>query len=103
METHSLPQLKGFSPQRPRVNMLHNSEQMRVVLFGFLPGQEMSPHSVASEISFYILEGEGRVLVGEEESPVSAGALVFCPPGARHGIKTTTNMVVLATISPSPG
>lgn len=103
MESHSLPQLKGFSPQQPRVNLLHNSEQMRVVLFGFLPGQEMAPHSVESEISFYILEGEGRVLVGKEESPVSSGTLVFCPPGALHGLKATTNLVVLATISPSPG
>lgn len=102
MESHSLAQLKGFSPQRPRVNLLHNSEQMRVVLFCYLPGQEMAPHSVASEISFLVLEGEGTVLVGEEETQAGPGTLLFCPPGAAHGIKAATNMVVLATISPRP-
>lgn len=102
MEIHNLGKLKGFLPDRPRFQLLHDSPNMRVVLFGFMPGQEMAPHSAPSEICFSVVEGEGKVLVGKEEQEVAAGAVVLCPPNALHGIKATKNMVVLAIIAPRP-
>jgi len=102
VEIHKLIEVLKTDPERIRPTLLHNSTQMRVVLFGFEPGQEMSPHTAPSEICFHIVEGAGTVLVGEEEQEVGAGAIVFCPPDVLHGIKARQRMTVLAVIAPSP-
>lgn len=102
MEALTLASSLQFDPARLRPTLLHNSPQMRVMLFGFQPGQEMSPHSAPSEICFHILEGEGTILIGKEEQAVAAGQVVFCPPGVPHGIKARQRMAVLAVIAPSP-
>lgn len=102
MEVHRIADVLQFDSERLRPTLLHNSPRMRVVLFAFQPGQEMAPHTAPSEICFHIVEGEGAVLIGEEEQEVAAGAVVFCPPDVLHGIKARQSMTVLAVIAPSP-
>ncbi|HEY9053732.1 MAG TPA: cupin domain-containing protein [Rectinemataceae bacterium] len=36
---------------------------------------------------FFVMEGRGRALVGEEELPLSPGACFIVPPGTYHSIK----------------
>jgi mannose-6-phosphate isomerase-like protein (cupin superfamily) len=46
------------------------------------PGDRSCPHRLknSSEV-YYILSGTGRIHVGEDESMVSSGTLVYIPPG----------------------
>src|SRR5215831_6910612 len=54
------------------------------------PGATIAPHhhEVLEEI-YYILEGEGRMRVGDEERDVSAGDAVYIPRCARHALTNT--------------
>lgn len=95
-------EFKEFDPQRYISKLLHDSERVRVVLFCLESGQEVSPHTSSSEVVFYVLEGSGRVMVGEEEMEANAGSLISCPPQVPHGLRAENRLVVLAHISPRP-
>ncbi|WP_245926417.1 cupin domain-containing protein [Methanospirillum lacunae] len=51
-------------------------------------GQETLPHTLlrSSEV-YYILQGTGLMHIGAEEKLVSAGQLVYIPPGSVQFIK----------------
>jgi mannose-6-phosphate isomerase-like protein (cupin superfamily) len=53
-------------------------------------GQSTTPHHhVQTEEIYYILEGQGRMVVGEEDRTVGPGDAVAIPPGAFHQITNT--------------
>jgi len=47
------------------------------------------PHRHDEEEVFFIIEGEGKVIVDEKEFRVSPMSAVFIPPGSLHGIENT--------------
>lgn len=49
-----------------------------------------------------VLEGEGRVVAGEQEEAAHPGATVFVPAGEMRGLKAQTRMVALHVVSPPP-
>jgi mannose-6-phosphate isomerase-like protein (cupin superfamily) len=52
------------------------------------PGQRSRPHKLknASEV-YYILEGEGRLAIGDETVAVKAGQAVYIPPDAVQSLE----------------
>ncbi len=100
--TKNLLALVEFSADRPRVQLVHDSENLRLVLFCLQAGQEVPPHTSASEVLLQALRGDGRCSVGEAETPLSEGGLIACPPNQPHGLKADTDLVVLAVIAPRP-
>lgn len=95
-------EFKEFDPERYISKLLHDSERIRVVLFCLEPGQEVAAHTSSSEVVFYVLEGNGRIMIGEEEVEAKAGSLITCPPQISHGLRAEDRLVVLAYISPRP-
>ncbi len=51
-------------------------------------------HHVETEEIYYILEGEGRMRVGDDERQVGPGDAVAIPPGARHTLANTGSGVL---------
>ena len=69
------------------------------------PGDKVRPahsHPHGEEV-IYILQGEGRVLVAGEVSPVRAGSVVLFPRGAVHMLHNTGSdeMKVVCFFAPS--
>ena len=56
-----------------------------------------------AEESYYILQGEARMLLGEEEASLSAGQIVYVPPLQPHRIVSTgtADLVFLAICAPA--
>jgi len=52
------------------------------------PGHTARPHSHPHEQIVYILAGELRFVVGEEEAVVRAGDMLVVPPGIEHWAET---------------
>lgn len=100
--TFSVVAKARFSPARPITQLLHDSPNARLVIFGLEAGQEITPHVSASEVYMHVVEGQGDVLVGETRHPAMAGDLFVCAPHVSHGFRAETRMVVLATITPRP-
>ena len=74
---------------------LYNDDQVKLVLFGFSPGQELSAHTAPMPASLYFLEGEGSLTLGEEQMAVHAGSFAHMTPGLTHAIVASTPLVML--------
>ena len=91
-----------FSPVRPVSKLLYDSDAMRVVVFGLLPGQETPPHTAPSRVVLHMVQGKGAFLTGSGEQPAHAGAFVITEPNEPHGLKAAEKTVLLAVIAPRP-
>jgi quercetin dioxygenase-like cupin family protein len=74
---------------------LHNDDFVKVVIFGFAAGQELSAHTAPMAASLHFLRGEAKVTLGNDVHDVAAGAWVHMPPQLPHGIVAVTPVVML--------
>ena len=84
---------------------LWQAEQMLVGLNCLEPDQRQEPHAHQGADKFYfVLEGRGSFIVGDEEREADEGSLVFAPAGVSHGVanNSTTRLSLLVTIAPPP-
>lgn len=68
-----------------------DSEALPLGIAELPPDQRGSPglHHHAQPEAYYILSGEGVVVVDDVEHPVRAGVTVFIPGGSRHAARNT--------------
>lgn len=59
-----------------------------------IDGAKLHYHRRSTEL-YYVLEGEGSVVLDGEEHPVSRGSLVHIPPGVVHGARGRMRVLVV--------
>jgi len=74
---------------------LHQEAGLRVILFGFAPGQELSEHSTPMTATLQIISGRATVTLGEECFDVGPGAWAQMPPKLPHSIRAQDEPVLL--------
>jgi quercetin dioxygenase-like cupin family protein len=74
---------------------LYNDDQVKLVLFGFSEGQELSAHTAPMPASLYFLQGEGSLTLGDDQMPVCAGSFAHMTSELRHAILARTPLVML--------
>ena len=76
---------------------LFQDDRLKVVLFGFAAGQELSEHTAAKPAILHFLDGEASVTLGGDAHCVGPGAWVHMPPGLPHSIhaRSPTTMLLL--------
>ena len=77
---------------------LYNDDHVKVVIFGFAPGQELSAHTAPMAASLHFVQGEAKLTLGEDVQEVKAGAYVHMTPALQHGILARTPVVMLLTM-----
>jgi quercetin dioxygenase-like cupin family protein len=68
---------------------------VKVVLFGFSGGHELSAHTAPMPAALYFLEGEADLTLGADTRSVKAGAFAHMPPYLSHAIVAKTPLVML--------
>jgi mannose-6-phosphate isomerase-like protein (cupin superfamily) len=65
--------------------------------------QAVHAHEGADKF-YFVLEGEGKFTVGNEERHATVGALVIAPAGIPHGVTNTCaeRLTLLVAIAPGP-
>jgi quercetin dioxygenase-like cupin family protein len=63
------------------------SPEMRVVLFTFADGQELTTHTNTRRAVIQVLEGTGEFFFNGRWEKLSAGTLLHLPPSAPHGVR----------------
>ena len=84
---------------------LWQGDRMMVGLNCLEPGQQQKTHAHQGADKFYfVLEGRGRFIVGDEESDANEGSLIFAPAGIPHGVanNSATRLSLLVAIAPPP-
>ncbi len=74
---------------------LFSDDRIKVVLFGFAQGEELSEHTASMPAVLHFLRGEARVGLGDDTVEAQAGTWVHMPAGLRHRIQATTPVVML--------
>ena len=77
---------------------MHNDERVKVVLFGFAAGQELTAHTAPMPAIVHILQGEARLTLGGDTKDAGAGAWAYMLPQLEHGIYAKTPVVMLLTM-----
>lgn len=77
---------------------LYQDETLKVTLFRFAIGQELSEHSSSKAAIIQILSGEALLGLGADERKVSAGSWVHMDAHLSHSIKALTPLTMLLTI-----
>jgi quercetin dioxygenase-like cupin family protein len=77
---------------------LYKDDHVKVVLFGFATGQELSAHTAPFSASLYLVSGEARLTLGGDSLDVGAGAYIHMAPKLEHGILAQTPTVLLLTM-----
>lgn len=73
---------------------------VRVVLFGFAPGEELSEHTSARAAILEVVAGTADLVVGGEAFAGRPGTWVRMPPRMPHSILATSPLVLLLTLLP---
>lgn len=77
---------------------LYNDETAKIILFRFVPGQELKTHKAPVPVSLTFLKGEAVVGLGPEEQEVAEGSFVYMPPLLEYSIKAKTDVIMLLTM-----
>jgi quercetin dioxygenase-like cupin family protein len=74
---------------------LHNDDRLKVVLFGFAQGEELSEHTASMPAVLHFLQGEAQLTLGDDTVAAKPGTWVHMPTGMRHSIQAKTPAVML--------
>lgn len=98
-EYHYIEDLHSLTPVIPEDTIIsrtfHSDEQLRGILFGFAPGQELSEHTSAKPAVLHFLRGEADLTLGEDSMQARAGTWVSMPAHLPHSITARTEVLML--------
>jgi len=74
---------------------LMQNEDVRVILFQFAPGQELSEHTASKPALLHFLNGQARVTLGEESKYAEPNTFIYMEPHLPHSIVAETQVSML--------
>lgn len=77
---------------------IHRDDHLKIVLFGFSGGQELSQHTASVPAIIEIVQGEVRLTLDGDEKELSAGSWVFMQANVPHAVYAKTDVVMLLTM-----
>ena len=105
MIVRNVASLAEFTPEKMGKRSLAAGAYVYAGLNSFEAGQEHKAHTHADQDKLYfVIEGEGEAMVGDEAGPVSAGDLILAPAGVLHSMHNPGpgRLTVLVVFGPPP-
>jgi uncharacterized protein (DUF2249 family)/quercetin dioxygenase-like cupin family protein len=94
-----LAALVGEVPDETVVSrLIHHDEHVKVTLFGFAPGQELTEHTSSKPAIMQVIAGQGAFCFGGDVHEVGPGAWTHMAPSVPHTVRARTRMVFLLTM-----
>lgn len=73
----------------------YENDQLKGILFGFAPGQELSERTAAKPAILHFLEGQARLTLGDDEFKAGPGTWVHMEPHLPHSIVAKSRLIML--------
>jgi len=80
----ALEAARSENPHGVDARGLHSTEHVQVTMITLKPGEGLKKHVTPVDAFFYVLEGTGKVEIGEETQEVGAAMLVESPARIPH-------------------
>ena len=77
---------------------IHNDENIKSILFGFAPGQELSEHTASMPAIIHILQGEAKISLGNESIHGAPGTWVHMPANQAHSVFAESATIMMLTL-----
>ncbi|MEW5872710.1 MAG: cupin domain-containing protein [Chloroflexota bacterium] len=90
-----LTSIPEITPDTIISKTFYSDDQVKVILFGFAPGQELSEHTASKPAILHFLSGKARLTLGEDSFLAAEGAWVHMPPHLPHSILAETPVTML--------
>jgi quercetin dioxygenase-like cupin family protein len=74
---------------------LFNDDRLKVVLFAFAAGEELSEHTASMPAVLHFLQGEARLTLDDDALEARPGTWCHMPKGMRHSIQAKTPVILL--------
>ena len=94
----SLAQETQFAPNGIVSRTLLRTPTVRVVLFGFSEGQELTEHTSTQHALVEVLSGECEFSLSGKPHLLKAGDFMNMPPNLPHAVKATRQFSMLLTL-----
>lgn len=90
-----LQELPAITSETTISRTIYDDNQMRVTLFGFAAGQQLTEHTATRPAILHFLQGEGTLTLGEDVQEVAAGSWAHMAANLPHAILAKTDLVML--------
>jgi quercetin dioxygenase-like cupin family protein len=74
---------------------LHQDDRLKVVVFGFDAGQELSEHTASTPAVLHFLQGEADLTLGADSMQARPGTWVHMPAQLPHSVRAQTPVLML--------
>jgi quercetin dioxygenase-like cupin family protein len=74
---------------------LYTTEQVKVIMFGFSPGQELSEHTSSQSAALYFVQGDADITLGGDKLDAHPGTWAHMPPRMPHSVLAKTPVIML--------
>jgi quercetin dioxygenase-like cupin family protein len=78
-----------------RSHALFNDDNLKIMLFRFASGHELTAHTAPMPTTIYFVKGEAALTLGSETRDVKEGALIHMQPQLTHAIVAKTPVTML--------
>jgi len=97
MKAYSLNKLIEFSSVQHTKHVFFDTERIKAQVISLDAGQQIPPCRKERDVIFFIMEGNGRIIVDEEEEELEKFSWVFVPKeNDSRSLLALTRMAVLA-------
>lgn len=94
----ALPEETRFAANGIVSRTLLRTDSLRLVLFGFAEGQELTEHTSTRNALVQVLSGECEFSLEGKPHSLKTGALLFMPANLRHAVRATRPFSMLLTL-----
>lgn len=99
-----LADLAALAPHVPRgihSQTLYDGPDLRLIVFAFAPGEELSEHTAARPAVVHVLDGEGDAVVGGDPHALVPGTWFRMPARMPHSIRARTPLRLALYLLPA--
>ena len=96
-------ELKSLDDSKFTPKPVYQTDEMKVVLAYFKPGQFIPVHSPQVDVVLCVLEGEAEIIAGDEQVLAKKDDLIIIPKGEKRGVKALSELTLLHVVQPPPG
>jgi quercetin dioxygenase-like cupin family protein len=93
------PDLLDTLPEIPPDSIVSRTvlenERVKLILFGFAPGQELSEHTASMPAILHFVGGEADLTLGPDEVAAQPGTVVYMPHRLPHSVRAQTEVVMV--------
>jgi quercetin dioxygenase-like cupin family protein len=95
--------IAAITPDSIVSRTVYQGPTLRIIVFGFAAGQELSEHTSSKEAVLHFLRGEALVTLGKaaeggETVSAQAGAVIRMKPGLPHTVVAQTDTIMLLSM-----